>query len=326
MRSLCLVVALASLSACGSGVSISKACMDQATARCNKRMTCTGGASITKVYGDMTTCLTREALSCTQGLSAKNTGNSPSEVEQCVAALPSVACLDFLIGNLSAPCVATGPEANGTACAFAGQCSSTYCTNTKNANCGTCGTPPATGGDCTSTGCARGAACVTTALTATPTDVCVVEGAGGAMCNRDNPCQYGQSCVGSTRTAMGTCMASVTTAGATCDPTQVMGPGCERTNGLFCNTMTKLCTAVAYAADGAACGIGTDGNFTDCAAGECFGYTTGRTPMPGVCKADAKEGAACDTTNGPNCLPPARCVTAAGSTAGTCTVPDATKC
>ena len=49
----------------------------------------------------------------------------------------------------------------------------------------------------------------------------------------------------------------------------------------------------------------------------------------GTCIAPAADGAACDNdpTKGPPCLAPAKCVpTSTSGTAGTCTVPDATKC
>src|SRR5207248_11208761 len=123
----------------------------------------------------------------------------------------------------------------------------------------------------------------------------------------------------------GTCMPAVATVGGACDPNQQSAPGCERQAGLFCNAMSKSCTAVAYATAGATCGLGSDGNFTDCSAGDCLGYTLGANAMPGTCKAKVKEGAACDTVLGPFCLPPGKCVTSSGS-AGTCTIPDGNKC
>ena len=65
-------------------------------------------------------------------------------------------------------------------------------------------------------------------------------------------------------------------------------------------------------------------------AGDCYtstGIATGSAI--GTCKASVVENApnpACDTTLGPGCLAPARCVVAAGGTAGTCIVPVATMC
>lgn len=319
---------LLAFAACG-GTSADTACADAAAARCAQRAMCSNNVGITKVYGDMTTCLAREKLNCTNGLAAKGTGNTPDRVEQCVAAIKTEACTDYFAGNIPAACINTGTLADSTGCAFAGQCSSTYCTGLANAACGSCGEPVASGGDCTNGGtCARGQTCVTTPGSMGMAMTCITEGAAGASCSRAMPCGAQLSCVGTlSMGASGTCMAAGNTVGAACDPTSRTAPGCDRSIGLFCNATSKTCTAVTFAANGAACGVGSDGNLIDCIAGVCYGSVIGGTmPMMGTCKANAADGAACDTTNGPGCIAPARCVTASGSTAGTCTLSDASKC
>jgi hypothetical protein len=312
---------------CG-GTSADTACADIAAARCAQRSTCTNGVGITKVYGDMTTCLAREKLACENALAAKSTGNTPDRTEQCVAAIKTESCTDYFAGNTPAACINTGTLADGTACAFAGQCSSTYCDGLANSACGTCGQPLASGADCSNGGtCARGQTCFTSpGMMSTTT--CITEGASGASCSRAAPCATGLSCVGTLAMgAMGTCMAAGTMPGVACDPTARTAPGCDRAVGLFCNATSKTCTAVTFAANGAACGVGTDGNLIDCTAGVCFGSTIGgANPMMGTCKADAADGAACDTANGPGCSAPAKCVTGSGSTAGTCQLADGGKC
>jgi hypothetical protein len=319
---------LFAIAACG-GTSADSACADVAAARCAQRSVCTNTVGITKTYGDQTTCVAREKLSCTNALAAMGTGNTPDRVESCVAALKTEACADYFAGNVPAACVNTGTLADGAACAFAGQCSSTYCTGLANAACGTCGEALASGADCTSGGtCARGQTCFTTPGSMGTMMSCITEGAVGASCSRSMPCATGLSCVGTLAMgATGTCMTAGATAGAACDPTSRTAPGCDRSLGLFCNATSKTCTVVTFAANGAACGVGSDGNLIDCTAGVCYGSVIGGpTPMMGTCKADAPDGAACDTANGPGCLAPARCVTASGATAGTCALSDATKC
>ena len=335
MKNIGLILILSSLAGCGgNGVTtttVAKACGDQAMAKCQKRASCTAagnasGASVVKEYGDASTCITRETLSCMQALSAKDTGNSPDLVESCLAMIASMSCADFLDGNNTPSCVAKGTLANGAACAFAGQCMSSYCLDESHAGCGTCGAMPAAGADCSMSACARGESCVSQQSTTSPPPMlCVAEGTSGATCSRDAPCAFGFSCVGSTKVKMGTCMTAVAMVGATCDPTQQTSAGCDRAQGLFCNATSKTCTAVSYAGDGQTCGLGSDGNFTDCKAGDCLGYTLGANAQPGTCKAKAADGAACDSVNGPFCQPPAKCVYSSG-TAGTCTVPDASKC
>jgi hypothetical protein len=296
-------------------------------------MQCTNGSSVTRAYGDMTTCLQREKLACLDALAARNNGNNPERVEGCVKALATESCSDYLAGNTPAACVNTGTLPDGTACAFGGQCASTYCTGTTNAMCGQCGQPVAAGGDCSAGGtCARGQTCFSAPTGGGQmTMTCLTEGGAGAACSRTTPCAAGLSCVGAINQgpmAMnGSCMAAVATAGGACDPIQRTAPGCDRSIGLFCNTTSKTCTAITFAADGAACGIGPDGNLIDCSNGTCYGsVTTGANQMMGTCKANAADGAACDAVNGPDCQAPARCVTASGSSTGACILPNGNAC
>jgi hypothetical protein len=325
---LCFVVPLFAFAAACGGTSNDTACADIATVRCNQRATCSNTTGITRVYGDMATCLTREKLACTDGLAAKSTGNTPDRVEQCAAALKTESCSDYFALVTPDACINTGTLTDGTACAFPGQCSSTYCTNDSNSACGVCGQPVASGGDCTNGGtCARGQTCSTTPGSMGMAMSCITRGAAGASCTRVAPCGTGLTCVGIMGMTAGTCMASGTTAGAACDPTARTAAGCDAAVGFFCNATSKTCTAITFAANGAACGVGSDGNLIDCTGGLCYGSVTGgANPMMGVCKADAADGAACDTTNGPGCIAPAKCATAAGSTAGTCVLADGSKC
>jgi hypothetical protein len=81
---------------------------------------------------------------------------------------------------------------------------------------------------------------------------------------------------------------------------------------------------------GIACGLLADGSRVGCVAGNCYtatGMATGSDQ--GTCKPFAVDGAPCDTTVGPGCMLPARCVIAGagdGGTVGSCVVPVATMC
>jgi hypothetical protein len=304
---------------CGSsGPSAEQACSDLAQARCMKRQSCTNGAGITRAYGDMATCVARESLSCTIALAAPSTGNSPAAVEACVAAFATYACVDFLDDNPPAACIATGPGVAGAACTFAGQCASTYCAQNKTAVCGTCGDPPLAGASCATSVCARAQECVSASIT------CAAYGQMGAACDSSHPCAADLSCVGAA--TMGTCSTSLTTAGAACGGTTMMG--CDTTQGLACLGAVgkKSCAAITYVAGGMPCGLVSMDSFVGCLNGSCYtatGIATGTEQ--GTCKTTAADGAACDTVLGPGCLSPARCITS-GGTAGTCTVPDGHKC
>ena len=319
MRTLIVCLCLA---ACGgdNGPSADQACADVAQARCNLRSMCTSGVGVTRNYGDMNTCIAREKVNCLDGLGAPSTGNTAMAVEACARVLPTQACSDFFLNNTPPQCLVTGKIAAGGACAFSGQCATTLCLIPDNVACGTCQAQPAAGASCATTGCGRGLSCDNRTM------MCVVPGTMGAMCSSSAPCATGFSCVGATATTMGACMPAGTTVGATCDPRARTAAGCEGAIGLYCNAMTMKCAMEAFAAANASCGTSTaDGTVTACSAsGQCVGATA---TMLGTCKAPAADGAACDLTNGPPCLAPARCVTGGGTaTTGTCQLNDAAMC
>jgi hypothetical protein len=121
-------------------------------------------------------------------------------------------------------------------------------------------------------------------------------------------------------------VAGEATEGVTCGGT---GPLCLRFEGLACEgpAGSKICTKVSLVGDGQPCGTLADGTRADCLAGECY---TANGPAQvtelGMCKKQAADGSPCDTILGPSCYPGARCVTAAGSTSGVCTITDVTAC
>ena len=305
-----------------SGPTIQQACSDVAQAECTKRMSCSGSDSITRAFGTMENCIAREVLSCTNGLAAPQTGNSPTLVEQCVAAFATYSCSDFFNNNPPAPCAATGPRATGAVCAFNGQCASGYCAGIKGASCGTCQAPPAPGTSCLASACGHGQTC------AQGTMMCEALGALNASCDATDPCGEGLTCVGAVASTStpGTCQAAIETAGMACGGTM---PGCDGTNGLFCGgpSGTKTCMAITYVGDNIPCGDLSSTSHAECTAGGCYTSTgpagAGET---GTCKSDAADGTACDTVLGPGCITPARCVTTGDASAGTCTIPLGSTC
>jgi hypothetical protein len=317
-----LSVSLA-LVACGAvSQTADQACGDVAQARCGKRMTCTNGTGITRTWGDMTTCLAREKLSCMIGLAAPATGNTPAQVEKCVVAMAGESCSDFLDNNPPSDCVAVGPRATGAACAFAGQCATSFCNANKITACGACGAMPVAATSCVTAACAHNQECV--ASTQTCQDLVAVS----MPCSSDMPCGADLSCVGATATAMGTCMASSATMGMACGGTM---PGCDGTKGLYCGGAagSKTCKNINYVGADMPCGTLADGSYQGCAgAGTCYTATgVAQSSEMGMCKAPAADDGACDTVVGPGCLSPARCIpSSATSTAGKCTVPVGASC
>jgi hypothetical protein len=329
LRLLAAAAALAGAAGCGSsGPSAASACMDIAVARCTQRSMCSalpgatgGGAGLVRTYGDMTTCTTREALACRNGLAAHGTGNSPAQVETCVAAFPTYSCQDFFDNNPPSDCAVTGTVANAAACTFNGQCKSGYCQGTKNSMCGACADPPAAGADCSTSTCWHNQRCVAQGQT------CEAVVSMNGACDATHPCDNGLACFGDTATATGTCEPAGTAVGTACGGGTM--PGCDNTLGLYCAGAAgaKACAAITFADAGQPCGLMSDGSRVACRAGECFTATAvaGNNDM-GTCKADVDAPDACDTATGPHCLAPARCVVSGGGTAGTCAVPVATAC
>ncbi len=305
------------------------ACTARATAECTLRDGCSNHWLITRTYGDLATCIARLHDTCVASLAAPNTAITATIVQACATAYPSIACNDYLNGNLPASCLAQpGPGANGTACRYASQCQSGYCAVNTGSACGACAAPPVAGALCDGAGgvdgCGgHGMACVGASFdTAGHCNALVPM---GGTCDTTHECAAGLSCTPVATTAMNrTCQPAGSTLTTMC--AQATNPGCDTAHGLTCNGMTHLCTAETLAQPGQACGINADGSFTSCAAGgDCMGYVAGTNPH-GVCRAAAADGAACDRHSGPFCRTPASCVVMGAGTAGICQLPTASAC
>jgi hypothetical protein len=301
---------------------VTKACNDVATANCNKRQTCSGNTNIMRAYGTMATCVEREALQCTISQAAPNTGATVTNLEACVSAYPAYSCEDFFNNNPPAACLVTGPKATNAPCAFEGQCSTTYCGDNKTAACGTCTAPPTAGASCRNSNCADGQSCLAR------TSICTVLGKVGQTCDADTqPCEFALYCQKALSTdATGTCVAETQESGQACQA----GHGqCDASMGLVCNGATgaRTCGALAFAADGQACGALATGPVA-CTQGDCYNAagTIALAADVGTCKANAADGQPCDLDKGPACTSPARCVVSGGGAAGICTLPAGATC
>lgn len=319
---------------CGSGSSgpsVDDACSKLAQAQCAKLQSCSDavapdGVSILRNYDSIDqgaySCLTRVTNDCINRLKAPGNGNNPTLTEQCAAAYPALSCQDFF-DNLPAPgCAPTGPRANGQPCVVAGQCMSAYCSGNKTAVCGTCADPPPAGSSCAASACDHNQAC------SAASQVCMANIGAGVACDGADAsavnCASGLTCSGTVGSK--TCVAGESTEGASCGGT---GALCLRFQGLACEGTagSKVCTAVALVGDGQPCGTLTDGTRADCLAGECYtAIGLAQVTDLGTCKQQAADGSPCDYVLGPTCYSGARCVTAADSSAGVCTVPDVTSC
>jgi hypothetical protein len=267
-------------------------------------------------------CLARVKDDCTNRLKAPGNGNNPTLTEQCAAAYATLSCQDFFDNVPAAECAPVGPRGNGQPCAVAGQCASAYCGGNKTAVCGTCADPPAAGSSCAASACAHGQDCNASSQVCMDT-VGTGVACDGAAASQVN-CAAGLTCSGTAGSK--TCVAGGTTEGVVCGGT---GPLCLRFQGLACEgpVGSKTCTAVQLVGDGQPCGTLDENTRADCLAGECYTATgVAQVTELGTCKKQAADGALCDTVLGPTCYAGARCVTAAGSSAGICTIPNVTSC
>jgi hypothetical protein len=313
------------------GPSAADACTIFAQAQCAKLQSCSNavvpeGVSILRNYDSLDqgaySCLTLVMSDCTNRLAAPGNGNNPTLTEQCAAAYATLSCQDFFDNVPAAGCAPAGPRANGQPCAVAGQCASAYCNGNKTAVCGTCTDPPLAGSSCAASVCAHGQDCNAYS------QVCMDNIGDGVACDGANAslvnCASGLTCSGTVGSK--TCVAGEATEGAACGAT---GPLCLRFQGLACEgpVGSKTCTKVVLVADAQPCGTLADGTRADCLAGECYTATgLAQVTELGTCKKQATNGGPCDTVLGPTCYTGARCVTAAGSSAGVCAVPDVTTC
>jgi hypothetical protein len=292
------------------------ACAMLANARCSELMTCSA-ADLTKQFGAMAECVARESLACDDGLAAPDTGSNPASAIACGVALTAGTCTDFLSNNAPAACIVAGPD-TGT-CAFAGQCSTAFCSIGANSLCGLCQDEPVAGASCTANGCGHILVCDGN------NNLCAMPAEANQACNKTIPCDHGLACVGDTNQNNGSCEPTVATLGGACDQTRKVLPTCSGDAGLTCNANTNRCVAQPLAAAGAACGP-INGVETDCTAGaQCVIPMSQST---GTCIAPAADGGACNTAaSGPGCLYPARCIpTAPPATAGTCQLPGSQSC
>jgi hypothetical protein len=291
----------------GGSVSASQAAADVASATCGLLEKC-APALVQLEWGDAGTCTSRETAQFAGTLASTGTSDTPSQLESCAQAIANVSCDDALGRNLPPPCRAQpGTLANGAACGDDSQCTGGRCKVPSNQICGVCATLSEAGGACTVDGdCDHGLACAN--------KQCAAYVTAGGTCDASHPCLPSSVCKG------GTC-ATPDPAGASCTPT---GPDtCDNLHGVFCNSQTSTCQTIAFANAGGACGF-VSSTLTLCQGGgtnviaECKGVGVGS--LTGTCQATAADGASCNTTTGPFCVPPSVCVN------GTCALDDASSC
>jgi hypothetical protein len=316
--------ACASQADCATGLICSQSgvclepCLDYATAHCAKLMSCTSGFGISYDYGDLPSCIARLQLHCQDFTTEPATTTTLAQVAVCAEDLPNASCLEYWSDTTTACQSPDGTGPNGSPCGLAGQCQSGFCAIPSGQVCGSCTGPPAAGADCSAIPCADGYVCLAAGKS------CALPGQDGGPCTAEQDCDFGFQCLG--KSDGGFCAPSGPV-GTPCDPDKLQGTvGCDGRQGIYCRGASDgggLCTAFAVAAAGQPCGDVPGSVFTYCEQeGFCAGLDGGSRPSgaAGTCMASAQDGAACDDTNGPNCLEFAVCVS------GSCVRDDTQSC
>ena len=289
------------LSSCGA-LSIDQACARSARAVCSRTASCFPllvGAAFT----DEADCEARTALACHARFDAPSTSLSPARLDACARKIEQLDCESLATRQLPSECAdLRGPLAKGAVCGDDAQCSTAYCRRT-GPSCGACAERAQSGATCTrADDCASG-------LTCSSSDTCVPIARAGEACDAAT-----RPCLGSAVCRAGVCAtkpsdgeACVFVAGQqTCDPSEA----------IWCNPTTRLCEPTTQAPPGEACGL-VNGKIVGCGGG---GRCKLHTVASGTCLAPAADGAACDSTAGPDCKAPATCAS------GTCVLPDPSSC
>jgi hypothetical protein len=120
--------------------------------------------------------------------------------------------------------------------------------------------------------------------------------------------------MGASGSSMGNCTPAGG-AGAACDPQEKDKPGCDLAHGYFCHPITKVCQDMELVQAGDPCGVVLSGYALCTQSSFCKLIAT-----TGTCLAPAQEGKACNNTDGPLCVPPAKCEN------GVCTTPQLAAC
>jgi hypothetical protein len=310
MRRESLAFAFVLITACSGsssvdGPTIDQACTDAANAVCQRYQGCSA-ALISFAYGDIASCQTRAALQCKTRLASPDQGNSPSNIEGCVAKVPQISCQNLYSGDVPSECLPpAGARAAGAACGDDAQCQSAFCAVDTDRVCGTCQTAPAAGAPCAGGRCGPGFVCNTQTK-------CVRPGAVSSACDGASPCTFGLACF------KGKCVAAPGD-GAPCDPLGATNPTCDFTQALYCDVSSHACRQAPFGKAGDACGL------VDNAYRACIGttYCNATTALgKGTCQPKAADGAACstDVSAGAPCLAPAVC------NGGTCVIGDPATC
>ena len=297
--------------------------------------------------------MARQTLNCTNALNGAPERQHPDAGRAVRRRARHLFLRDFFDNQPPAACTPTGPRASGSPCTFNGQCMSGSCNGTKTSVCGTCGAPPAAGADCSDSTCADGDRCVAA------TTECQLALSSNGACDSGHPVRPGPLLRGRERQDDDHRDLPDRLHARRRRLRRTTLPGCDRTRGLYCGgperrqdlhadhlprlqrqrQRRRLGRPAERRRHGPTTGAAPPRRPAPRAASSPTARASAASPAtatrrpaspPAAISAPASRSrttsGACDTTVGPGCMFPARCVVSGGDggTAGTCLVPDAT--
>jgi hypothetical protein len=215
------------------------------------------------LFGTQAAYAARLSLSC-QPFDLPDVHFPPSPLDDCLDALATQKCIDFMDGRVPAACDISGSRANNAPCATYLQCQSKLC-DFSGGGCGHCIPAPTAGQECADGNCADELEC-------NAAGTCVAPGAEGDPCDENRPCLRSLAC------SQGVCAARGRP-GAPCTSNEA----CDLYSGVVCNTDKGTCVSVVV---GPMCLEQPDGSYVFCGGGASCGTPSGCTPP-------LADGAAC---------------------------------
>ena len=297
-----------------AGVVDGGTCSSYVASVCQFMAQCEPG-TLQQQYGTTSYCQMVLSRRCENGLDLPGTVATPGWLAACGAEYQAAAnaCdagpVPLPLPRPSDACGTGGAYSGGAPCAVDEQCASLLCVHTGNV-CGTCFPTGGQGAACAvNVDCKHGLGCG-------PPNKCEPLVGVGAACDRgvSTVCVLGSDCVlGDAGAKMGTCVASLTTEGASCTVDGMGGPECSLIAGFFCDA-TRHCKKIQYVKNGA-CGF-LDSGLVSCEVGACIGS---------ACSQPASQGESCMPNQAPGCTPGTLCLYGDAATA-TCAPFDPTAC
>lgn len=290
----------------GSASEVTLSCAAYASTRCARYQQCLPFSFGLK-YGSLADCESSTEQSCPLEVAAPGTSRTAAALRACAAASMAQTCSEWLTSTPAA-CSAPGTNANGAACEYDSQCSTTYCHRAADGWCGKCEARTPVGGHCDphEGACTDGSNCGHSCTEAGP---CPKDEANWHCLSpkqENEACPFGSECRSDLYCVSGVCRKALALGEPCGDDVVLCAPE------LLCSSGAngRTCKMASYAVLGAACNV-SEAQFCN-ASGTCSDGNGQAVSGAGTCKSAAAPGQPCAS----GCTAAAKC-----SAASICVLP-----